>query len=475
MDLEARLRAFAAVARERSFSRAAQVLFVSQPAVSKHVALLEAELGAQLVIRDRRGLRLTAKGEVVADYVLRAEALLTNARRALRAGADAQSGTLALAASGVPGTYLLPEVLTRFRECHPGVEIQFAFETSASALELVRAHRSELAVVSGLEVPSELEAEPLIEDDIVLIGPPSLAGRRVRSKELEKLTWFSCDESAATRAALELARWELGVRQIDELGLPSWEAVKLAVARAGGIAAINRLALGVEVNSGAVAILDVPRWNVSRTIAVVRARKVPLTPPAERFVALLRERYRADKGSVWDSLFEQLTEPAREVLVFAQDEARALNHNYIGTEHILLGLLHEEKGVAARVLESLDVTLGEVRGRVARIFGVGDDDTMGEIPFGPRAERVLELALREALALGRDSVDTEHILLGLAHENGGVAVEILLDLDADPATIRNETLHVLNGRTTGAAAPRAIVAKRRSRLPAEPAASPRPS
>jgi LysR family transcriptional regulator, transcriptional activator of the cysJI operon len=443
MNLEARLRAFAALARERSFSRAAQVLYVSQPAVSKHVALLEAELGAQLVIRDRRGLRLTAKGEVVADYVLRAEALLANARRALRAGADAQSGTLALAASGIPGTYVLPEVLMRFRERHPGVEIEFALETSASALELVRAHRAELAVVGALEVPQELEAEPLIEDDIVLIGPPSLAARHVTPKELEELTWFSRDEGSATRAALELARWEVGVRQVDELDLPSWEAVKLAVARGGGIAAISRLALGVEVDSGAVAILDVPRWNVSRTIAVVRARKVPLTPPAERFVSLLRKRYRAHTGSVRDSLFEQMTEHARDVLVFAQDEAQALKHNYIGTEHILLGLLREENGVAARVLQSLDVMLDEVRGRVARMFGQGDDVTTGEIPFTSRTKRVLDLALDEALALGSDSVDTEHILLGLACEDEGVAVAILLDLDADAETIRSATFRVL--------------------------------
>jgi DNA-binding transcriptional LysR family regulator len=446
MNLEARLRAFAAVARERSFSRAAEVLFVSQPAVSKHVALLEAELGAQLVIRDRRGVQLTAKGEVVAEYVLRAEALLANARRALDAGFDAQSGTLALAASGIPGTYLLPEILLHFRERHPGVGIDFAVETCASALELVRAHRAELAVVGGLEVPQELEAEPLIEDDIVLIGPPSFAGRRMRPKDLEELTWLSRDEGSATRAALELARSELGVHRVDELELPSWEAVKLAVARGSGISAISRLALGVEVDSGAIAILDVPRWNVSRMIAVVRARKVPLTPPSERFVSLLREMCRVHAGSVLDSPFEQLTEQAREVLVFAQDEAHALKHDYIGTEHILLGLLREEKGVAARVLESLDVKLDKVRGSVGRIFPLRDDVTTGEIPLGPRSTRVLELALAEALALGSHSVDTEHILLGLARENEGVAVQVLLDLDADAETIRRATLRVLGRR-----------------------------
>src|ERR1044072_2451131 len=116
MELEARLRAFAAVAREGSFSRAAESLYVSQPAISKHVASLEAETGAQLVLRHRRGGSLTPAGELLADYVLRAEALLANARRALAAGGDAQIGALSIAASGIPGTYLLPPILARFHE-----------------------------------------------------------------------------------------------------------------------------------------------------------------------------------------------------------------------------------------------------------------------------------------------------------------------------------------------------------------------
>lgn len=292
MNLEARLRAFAAVAREGSFSGAAEQLYVSQPAISKHVASLEAELGAQLVVRNRRGAHLTPAGELLADYVLRAEALLANARRALAAGGDAQVGTLAVAASGIPGTYLLPPVLARFHEQHPAVELDFRLSTSAGALDLVRAHEVELALVGGLTVPPELESEPLVEDEVVLVGPPSLAGRRLRAKDLDGLTWIFREEGSATREAVESARWQIGLRSVRVLELPSWESVKLAVASEAGIAAISRFALSSELETGTLAILDVPRWRLERTIALLTARDVPLTPPAESFLELLRSAFR---------------------------------------------------------------------------------------------------------------------------------------------------------------------------------------
>ena len=144
-------------------------------------------------------------------------------------------------------------------------------------------------------------------------------------------------------------------------------------------------------------------------------------------------------------MFERFTERARQVVVFAQDEARALRHNYIGTEHILLGLLREEEGIAARVLASRDVTVEEVRAQVARIIGQGDEVATGQIPFTPRAKKVLELSLREALSLGHNYIGTEHILLGLLREGEGVANRILLDFDADPETVRNEVVRMLSG------------------------------
>ena len=144
-------------------------------------------------------------------------------------------------------------------------------------------------------------------------------------------------------------------------------------------------------------------------------------------------------------MFERFTERARQVVVLAQEEARTLKHNYIGTEHILLGLLREEEGLAARVLESLEITVERVRAQVVRIVGSGEEVTSGQIPFTPRAKKVLELALREALSLGHNYIGTEHILLGLVRENEGVAARILLDFDADSEKIRNEVIRMLSG------------------------------
>jgi ATP-dependent Clp protease ATP-binding subunit ClpC len=144
-------------------------------------------------------------------------------------------------------------------------------------------------------------------------------------------------------------------------------------------------------------------------------------------------------------VFERFTERAREVVVLAQDEARAFKHNYIGTEHLLLGLIREKEGIAARVIESFGLTLEEARSRVARIIGSGEEVTSGQIPFTPRAKKVLELSLREGLALGHTFIGTEHILLGLATEGHGVANQILLEFGVDSARIRDEVLRTLGG------------------------------
>ena len=144
-------------------------------------------------------------------------------------------------------------------------------------------------------------------------------------------------------------------------------------------------------------------------------------------------------------MFERFTERARQVVVLAQDEARHLKHGYIGTEHLLLGLLREEEGIAARVLERLDVDEVEVRAQVRQIIGEGDRVPPGQIPFTPRAKTVLESSLREALSMRHNYIGTEHILLGLVGENQGLAMRILADLGADAETTRNEVVRALSG------------------------------
>jgi len=160
-------------------------------------------------------------------------------------------------------------------------------------------------------------------------------------------------------------------------------------------------------------------------------------------------------------MFERFTERARQVIVLAQDEARLLKHTYIGTEHILLGLLREEEGLAARVLDTLDITADEVRAQIVRIVGQGDEVDTGQIPFTPRVKKVLELALQEALERDHNYIGTEHILLGLVREDGGVGARILRDFDADPEKVRNEFDRML----TGPGRRQEMAARRRVRQP----------
>jgi len=144
-------------------------------------------------------------------------------------------------------------------------------------------------------------------------------------------------------------------------------------------------------------------------------------------------------------MFERFTDRARRVVVLAQEEARMLNHNYIGTEHILLGLIHEGEGVAAKALESLGISLEGVRSQVEEIIGQGQSAPSGHIPFTPRAKKVLELSLREALQLGHNYIGTEHILLGLIREGEGVAAQVLVKLGADLNRVRQQVIQLLSG------------------------------
>ena len=142
-------------------------------------------------------------------------------------------------------------------------------------------------------------------------------------------------------------------------------------------------------------------------------------------------------------MFERFSDRARQVVVDAQAEAHTLKHNYIGTEHLLLGLLKERGGASQRALDRLGIQLDEVRTQIAQIIGRGDEVTTGQIPFTPRAKKVIELALREALFLGHDYIGSEHILLGIVRVDDGIALRILLDYGADSDRVRHEVIREL--------------------------------
>jgi hypothetical protein len=152
-------------------------------------------------------------------------------------------------------------------------------------------------------------------------------------------------------------------------------------------------------------------------------------------------------------MFERFTDRARRVVVLAQEEAGRLNHNYIGTEHLLLGLIHEGEGIAARALEALGIRLEVVRAEVEEIIGRGSEPPAGRIPFTPRAKKVLELSLREALQLSHSYIGTEHILLGLIREGEGVAAQVLVTLGADLARVRGQVITLLSGEAVAAGEP----------------------
>ena len=291
MYLEARLRAFAAVSRRRSFSAAARELGISQPAVSKHIADIERRLEVHLIERRRQGAELTAAGAFLADSVLRAEALLAQAARSVTNFRRPPTGSLTIAASGVPATYLLPEVAIAFQRTYPGVRVSIVSAPSAQTMDALRAHRAEFGVVGGFAAAPEIEAEPLVEEDIVVVGPPQYAGRRLSRRDAEAATWIVQPQGSAFQAAVEAAWADLGITPARRLELPTMEAVKLAVARGDGVAGFSRFAVEAELRRGSLALLRLHGWKVRRTISIVRLRDGVLTPSAREFLALLRTRW----------------------------------------------------------------------------------------------------------------------------------------------------------------------------------------
>ena len=291
MELEARLRAFAAFARCRSFSAAAAELRISQPAVSKHIADLERTLGLTLVERARRDGALTSAGDFVANHVLRAESLLAQAERGAAQFRKSGSGSLAIVASWLTGTYLLPKIIAEFQNARPGVRVSLEMGTAVKAVEWLRSHRAELGFIADAAGGPEIEAEPLLENEIVVVGNPALVPRRPSRENLEELTWISREEGSATRSLADKAMARLGIVPRRRLQLPSYEAVVYALKSGYGIAAMSRYVVAEELGAGSLAVIAIRGWNVRSVLSVLRARDARVTPLANEFQTLVRSRF----------------------------------------------------------------------------------------------------------------------------------------------------------------------------------------
>ena len=288
MKLEARLRAFAAFARQRSFSGAAAELSISQPAISKHISELEALLDIKLVDRTHRAGLLTKAGDFVADHLLRAEALLVQAGLGAAQFREGSSGTVAVVASSLTGGYLLPEIIADFQHSNPNARVTLQVATADRAVELLRSHRAEIGFIAGTVTAPEIETEPLFEYDIVVVGKPGLVPRTLSRDRLEKVTWISREEGSATRTSSDAGLARLGIVPKDRRELPSNETVMHALKRGYGISAISRYVVAQELRNGTLATVRIRGWDVRNVVSVLRVRDASLTPFASLFEAFVR-------------------------------------------------------------------------------------------------------------------------------------------------------------------------------------------
>src|SRR5262245_6883308 len=219
-----------------------------------------------------------------------AEALLKQAAQGVASLRDPMSGTLTIVASGTPGTYVLPDIVAGFQNAHPAVRLAFELATSTDVVNAVRSHRAEIGVTGGFVAAPELEAEPLLQDEIVIVGPPTFAQHRLSRDDLEDLTWISREEGSATRLIADSALADLGIVPRSRLSLPAWESIKIAVRSGHGIAAFSRLAVREEISTGALVVIPLGPWKVRRIFSIVRIRDAALTAPAQEFLKTLRSQ-----------------------------------------------------------------------------------------------------------------------------------------------------------------------------------------
>ena len=286
--MDYRLTVFRAVARRQHFSRAADDLDLSQPAVSKHIRLLEAEWGVQLFHRLGSRVELTDAGRILADYAERVAALTEETQRVLTEFAGLSRGYLRLGASTTPGLYLLPEVVARFQARYPGVEVTLAISNSADVAHRVLNAEFDLGFVGAPAEAPGLQVRPFAEDEIVLIVPPghALAEQRVLTPEIFAGTTLILREAGSgTRQLVEAHLAQLGVRPKRTMELPGCEAVKRAVAAGLGIAWISRQAITLEVAHNLVCVPQIPALRVSRHLYALTRKDARPTAASLAFLA----------------------------------------------------------------------------------------------------------------------------------------------------------------------------------------------
>jgi len=222
--------------------------------------------------------------------VLRAESLLVQAGLGAAQFRKSGSGSVAVAASSLTGGYLLPEIIAEFKHSHPGVRITLQVGTAKQAIDLLRSHHVELGFVAGAVGAPEIETEPLFEYEVVIVGKSALVPRRLSRDSLEKLTWISREEGAATRISSDAGLALLGIVPRRRLELPSNESLVYGLKKGYGIAAISRYVVAAELRSGSLAVIHVRGWNVRNVVSVLRVRDAKLTPSADRFQSFVRLR-----------------------------------------------------------------------------------------------------------------------------------------------------------------------------------------
>jgi len=286
-----RLSVFLAVARHLNFRRAAETLHLSQPAVSKHIHQLEAELG--LALFERRGNRvaLTEAGRMLQDYGQRVSMLTDEIRRALAELQGLQRGALRIGASTTPGLYLLPERLARFRRDHPGVEVALVISNSADVSRRVVSGELDLGFVGALPEARGLQMRPFAEDEIVLIAPPRHPAARRATGSAAALaalagdTWVMREAGSGTREVALAGLAELGVTPARTMELSGCEAVKRAVAAGLGVGFVSHHAIALEVEHGLLTIVDQPSLRFRRPLYLITRKDARPSPAVLAFTA----------------------------------------------------------------------------------------------------------------------------------------------------------------------------------------------